>query len=76
LLFQPCPVHGGPRKQGAKLYELRATVTWRDCKRLKSGGRVRPAKNLGAIHNWFTEGFDTANLKEVRALLDELSDSP
>jgi hypothetical protein len=26
------------------------------------------------IYNWFTEGFDTADLKEAKALLDELSD--
>jgi hypothetical protein len=28
---------------------------------------------LAEIYNWFTEGFDTADLKEARALLDELS---
>ncbi len=27
---------------------------------------------LGEIYNWFTEGFDTADLKEARALLDSL----
>jgi hypothetical protein len=28
---------------------------------------------LSAIYNWFTEGFDTADLKDAKALLDELS---
>jgi hypothetical protein len=28
---------------------------------------------LAKIYNWFTEGFDTADLKEAKALLDELS---
>jgi hypothetical protein len=28
---------------------------------------------LSEIYNWFTEGFDTADLKEARALLDDLS---
>ena len=28
---------------------------------------------LAAIHNWFTEGFDTADLKDAKAQLDELS---
>ena len=37
---------------------------------------MRLAKNLGAIYNWFTEGFDTADLKDATALLDELGDRP
>jgi hypothetical protein len=28
---------------------------------------------LGDIYNWFTEGFDTADLKDAKALLDELT---
>ena len=31
---------------------------------------------LAEIYNWFTEGFDTADLKEAKALLDELRNSP
>jgi hypothetical protein len=31
---------------------------------------------LAEIYNWFTEGFDTADLKDARALLEELSNSP
>jgi predicted ATPase len=30
---------------------------------------------LAEIYNWFTEGFDTADLKDAKALLDELNDS-
>ena len=29
-----------------------------------------------AVYTWFTEGFDTADLKDAKALLDELSNSP
>jgi hypothetical protein len=31
---------------------------------------------LAEIYNWFTEGFDTADLKDAKALLEELSNSP
>jgi hypothetical protein len=31
---------------------------------------------LAEIYNWFTEGFDTADLKGAKALLEELSNSP
>ena len=31
---------------------------------------------LAPVYNWFTEGFDTADLKDAKALLDELSVSP
>jgi hypothetical protein len=31
---------------------------------------------LGAIYDWFTEGFDTADLKDAKVLLDRLSASP
>jgi hypothetical protein len=30
---------------------------------------------LAKIYNWFTEGFDTADLKDAKALLEELTDS-
>jgi hypothetical protein len=36
------------------------------------GRRDEARTMLGEIYNWFTEGFDTPNLKEARALLDEL----
>jgi predicted ATPase len=61
-------------KQGAKLYELRATVS---LARLLGDTRRRDEARtmLTEVYNWFTEGFDTADLKDAKALLEELSDS-
>jgi hypothetical protein len=39
----------------------------------KQGHRDQARSVLAAIYNWFTEGFDTADLKDAKALLDELS---
>jgi class 3 adenylate cyclase/tetratricopeptide (TPR) repeat protein len=60
------------RKQHAKSWELRATMS---LARLlaKQGKRDEARTMLAGIYNWFTEGFDTADLKDARALLDELS---
>jgi hypothetical protein len=38
-----------------------------------SGRRDEARAMLAEIYNWFTEGFDTADLKDAKALLDELS---
>jgi len=59
------------RRQCAKSWELRAAVS---LSRLwQSQGRRREAKNLlQGVYGWFTEGFDTADLMEARALLDAL----
>ena len=59
------------RRQKAKSWELRATI---DLSRHWAGkGRRDDAHNLlSPIYGWFTEGFDTADLKEGKALLDEL----
>ena len=38
-----------------------------------TGRRDEARTMLAEIYNWFTEGFDTADLKEAKALLDELS---
>jgi predicted ATPase len=52
--------------------ELRATMSL--ARLLASQGRRNEARAmLGDIYAWFTEGFDTADLKEAKALLDELS---
>jgi len=61
-------------RQQAKSLELRATT---NLARLlaKQDRRDEGRLMLGEIYNWFTEGFDTADLKEAKALLDELSDS-
>jgi tetratricopeptide (TPR) repeat protein len=59
------------RKQDAKSWELRATMS---LARLlaKQGRRDEARAMLAEIYGWFTEGFDTADLKEAKALLDEL----
>jgi predicted ATPase len=55
----------------AKAWELRATMS---LARLldKQGRRDEARRMLADIYNWFTEGFDTADLKDARASLDEL----
>ena len=61
------------RQQGAKSLELRATTSL--ARMLMSTDRRDEARAmLDDIYNWFTEGFDTADLKDAKALLEELSD--
>ena len=60
------------RQQQAKSWELRATMSrarlWRD------QGKSQQARELLApVYGWFTEGFDTLDLKEAKALLSELA---
>jgi class 3 adenylate cyclase/tetratricopeptide (TPR) repeat protein len=60
------------RKQGAKSLELRATTSL--ARLLRDTNRRDEARAiLAEIYNWFTEGFDTADMKEAKALLEELS---
>jgi predicted ATPase len=60
------------RKQSAKSLELRATTSL--ARLLRDTNRRDEARAMLAdIYGWFTEGFDTADLKDARALLDELS---
>jgi predicted ATPase len=60
------------RAQQAKSWELRAAMSmarlWRD-----QGKRDEAREILAPVYGWFTEGFDTLDLKEARALLDELA---
>jgi class 3 adenylate cyclase/predicted ATPase len=60
------------REQEAKLWELRAANSlarlWRD-----QGKRATARDLLAPIYGWFTEGFDTLDLKEAKALLEELA---
>jgi predicted ATPase len=60
------------RGQSARSEELRATTS---LARLlaKHGRRDQGRAMLAEIYGWFTEGFDTADLKEAKALLEELS---
>ncbi len=61
------------RAQKAKSWELRAATSlarlWRD-----HGERQQARDLLAPVYGWFTEGFDTADLKEAKALLDELTE--
>jgi predicted ATPase len=57
--------------QSAKSWELRATTSL--ARLLRDTGRREEAREILAdIYNWFTEGFDTADLKDAKALLEEL----
>jgi predicted ATPase len=57
--------------QDAKLWELRAAVSLARLRR-DQGPRAEARELLAPIYDWFTEGFDTPDLKEAKALLDEL----
>jgi tetratricopeptide (TPR) repeat protein len=60
------------RKQQAKAWELRASTSlarlWQ-----QYGKNAEAHRMLSEIYNWFTEGFDTADLKDAQALLAELA---
>src|SRR5260370_38471405 len=60
------------RHQGAKWWELRATVSL--ARLLKRQGKTDEAlKTLAEVYNWITEGFDTAALREPNACFEELT---
>jgi len=59
------------RRQDAKSWELRA-VTSLTRLLIEQGRREQARAMLGEIYGWFTEGFDTADLRDARTLLDEL----
>jgi predicted ATPase len=60
------------RQQQAKSWELRAAMSmarlWRD-----QGKRDEARELLAPVYGWFTEGFDTRDLKDAKALLEQLS---
>ena len=84
LLLQEAPAHqeeaeehfqqalAVARRRQAKSWELRAAMSlsrlWQ-----QQGNRDEARELLAPIYGWFTEGFDTADLQEAKALLDELS---
>jgi predicted ATPase len=59
------------RQQQAKSWELRAAMSlarlWRD------HGKAQARELLAPVYGWFTEGFDTRDLKEAKGLLDDLA---
>jgi DNA-binding SARP family transcriptional activator/pimeloyl-ACP methyl ester carboxylesterase/predicted ATPase len=59
------------RRQGSRALELRATISlanlWRE-----QGKATQARQQLSEIYGWFTEGFETADVKQAKALLDEL----
>jgi predicted ATPase len=60
------------QKISAKAWELRATTSLARTVG-EVGRRDEVRAMLAEIHNWFTEGFDTADLKDAKVLLEELS---
>ena len=60
------------RRQEAKALELRAAMSlarlWQ-----QQGKRAEAYELLAPLYGWFTEGFDTADLQEAKALLDSLA---
>ncbi len=60
------------QQQQAKSLELRATMSlarlWQ-----KQGKHKDARKMLAQVYDWFTEGFDTADLQEAKALIEELA---
>jgi hypothetical protein len=60
------------RKQQAKSWELRAATSlarlWQ-----QQGKNAKARQLLSPAYNWFTEGFDTKDLQEAKALLDDLT---
>jgi predicted ATPase len=61
------------RKQSAKSWELRATISLARLF-INNDRRDEARTMLAETYNWFSEGFDTADLKDAKTLLDELSD--
>ena len=60
------------REQGAKLWELRAATSLARL-RYNQGHQANARDLLAPIYGWFTEGFDTPDLKEARVLLKALN---
>jgi predicted ATPase len=59
------------RRQQAKSWELRASTSL--ARLIAKQGRRKARTMLAEIYGWFTEGFDTAELKDAKTLLDDLA---
>jgi predicted ATPase len=75
IILDNCKIHRAlavARAQQAKSWELRATMSvarlWRD-----QGKRDEARELLAPVYGWFTEGFDTLDLRQAKALLEELA---
>jgi predicted ATPase len=60
------------RKQQAKSWELRAAMSMARLLRAQ-GKEARARDSLAAVYGWFTEGFETLDLREARLLMEELA---
>ena len=61
------------RTQSARMWELRATTSLARLSRSRVIATKR-ARCSPTMYGWFTEGFDTADLKDAKALIDELNE--
>jgi predicted ATPase len=58
--------------RSARLFQLRATMSLARLL-VPQGRRDETCTMLADVYGWFTEGFDTADIKDAKALVDELS---
>ena len=70
-IVPPAHRQGNGIPSAAKLWELRTSIALAQL--WQTQGKRQDAHDLlAAVYDWFTEGFDTADLKDAKALLDEL----
>ena len=66
------PTYGACTQSERQVRELRVAMSWRRLWQMQ--GKTEEAHEmLSGIYGWFSEGFDTPNLREARALLDPLA---
>ena len=66
---------GLARRQKARTFELRAVMSW--CRLWQRQGKSAEARRmLAEMYGWFSEGFDTVDLRAAKTLLEELQDEP
>jgi predicted ATPase len=65
-VYRRCPQAAGKNVGAARSHQPRQAVA-------RSGPADQAYELLAPVYGWFTEGFDTADLKEAKALLDELA---